>query len=138
MDQGGVERPRQFFDQISGGHKPNGILVMRGPGIAPGKSLEGAELLDMAPTILYFMGQPVPVIMDGQVLAQALQPGFLATHPVVYADQPDPPDLPMSITAGGNTVHAPLWSAPAGPDNAYSEDETREVEERLRGLGYLA
>jgi len=124
LDDGGLERPRQFFDRISGGHRPNGILIMRGPGIAPGIAIEGARLLDMAPTILHLMGEPVPAGMDGKVLTQALAPAHRVAHPVTYDEERQP----FTVSP----------SASAVSEAAYSEEEIREVEERLRMLGYMA
>lgn len=125
LDDGGLERPRQFFDQISGGHKPNGILIMRGPGIMPGTTIEGAELIDMPPTILHLLGEPVPAIMDGKVLTQAFSPIHLATHPPVVED-------------GRRKTEGEEWIASVSSGESYSEEEAHLVEERLRGLGYLA
>lgn len=122
LDDGGLERPRQFFDQISGGHKPNGILIMRGPGITPGTVIEGAELIDMPPTILHLLGEPLPTIMDGKVLTQVFSPDTLAAHPPVYEESQEE-SAHMHSTNGAN---------------GYSEEEALLVEERLRGLGYLA
>lgn len=132
LDDGGLERPRQFFDQISGGHKPNGILIMRGPGIAPGTVIEGAELIDMPPTILYLLGEPVPAIMDGKVLVQAFSPDTLAAYPPVY----DVPQAEATGTPGMNGANG--HADGAGTEESYSEEEALLVEERLRGLGYLA
>jgi predicted AlkP superfamily phosphohydrolase/phosphomutase len=125
LDDGRLERPRQFFDQISGGHKPNGILIMRGPGIVPGTVIEGAELLDMPPTILHLLGEPVPTIMDGKVLTQAFSPDALAAHPPVVGEG-----------EWMASVFRPPSSVSSG--EGYSEEEAHLVEERLRGLGYLA
>ncbi len=122
LDSAWMDGPR--FDPISGGHKPNGILIMRGPGIARGATIEGAKLLDMAPTLLHLMGGPVPATMDGKVLTQAFTPAYLAAHPIVYDEERQP------LTA------TPLTSATA--EAAYSDDDMREVEARLRMLGYMA
>lgn len=133
LDDGEMERPRQFFDQISGGHKPNGILIMRGPGIMPGTTIEGAELIDMPPTILHLLGEPVPAIMDGKVLTQAFSPDALAAHPPVY----DAPQAEALGTPGMNGAHGHADGAEM-KEGSYSEEEALLVEERLRGLGYLA
>jgi len=46
----------------------NGILIASGPDIKPGDKIEGARLIDIAPTVLHMMGLPVPQDMDGRVL----------------------------------------------------------------------
>ena len=74
----------------------------------------GATLHDLAPTILHYLGLPVPAGMDGQVVGALLAPE-LAGHPVERCEDDD---------AG------PLDAGLAGADE-------EEIEERLRGLGYL-
>lgn len=53
-------------------HRPLGVVVMAGPGIASGKQIHGATLLDIAPTVLTLLGLPVGADMDGRVLVEAL------------------------------------------------------------------
>ena len=126
----------RHFDQISGGHKPNGILIMRGPGILPGTTIEGAELIDMPPTILHLLGEPVPAIMDGKVLTQAFSPDALAAHPPVVEDGSHHLSVlpPPSSSISSEQSLSDLAEIKRG----YSEEEALLVEERLRGLGYLA
>lgn len=66
-------------------HRPNGIFVIRGPHVRTG-TLEGASLLDVVPTILHVMGQPVPAEMDGRVLTAVFDPQWLAKHPPRFAE----------------------------------------------------
>ena len=54
-------------------HRPLGVLMMAGPGIAKGKQVHGATLLDIAPTILTLLGLPVGADMDGRVLVEAFE-----------------------------------------------------------------
>jgi tetratricopeptide (TPR) repeat protein len=53
-------------------HRPLGILAMAGPGIKRGETVYGANLLDIAPTALTLLGQPVGADMDGRVLVEAI------------------------------------------------------------------
>ncbi len=53
---------------LSGGHGPTGVLLACGRGIAPGTRLDGARLVDLAPTILARFGVTVPSAMDGRVV----------------------------------------------------------------------
>ena len=57
---------------ITGCHRSNGIFIAWGPDIQPGGQVQGAALIDVAPTALHLLGQPVPVEMDGHVLQPAL------------------------------------------------------------------
>jgi predicted AlkP superfamily phosphohydrolase/phosphomutase len=95
----------------SGCHRPHGIFIARGPEIRPGETVEGAHIMDLAPTILHLMKLPVPDDMDGRVLSEALA----TPRPVEYQ-------------AANATDRA---------DAELSAEETAEVEDRLRTLGYL-
>ncbi len=61
---------------------PDGVVYLYGAGIRRGARLEGATLYDIAPTILYAMGQPAASDMDGTVLRAAFAPGYLRRYPV--------------------------------------------------------
>lgn len=63
--------PTPYFR--TGGHRPRGFLMAKGPGIAPGSNLpEGAEAVDLPPTILELMGAPIPEYFDGKPLLHSL------------------------------------------------------------------
>jgi predicted AlkP superfamily phosphohydrolase/phosphomutase len=55
-----------FTEDSKGSHSMNGIVSIVGPGIDPG-NLGGARIIDLAPTILEFLGEEVPE-MDGKCL----------------------------------------------------------------------
>ncbi len=99
-----------------GHHRPEGIVILAGEGIKRGVKLEGANIMDLAPTILYSMGAPVPSDMDGRVLTEAFSPRFLSKVEVQYSEE--------------------LSDRPTGEDDYSSADE-EEIRERLRGLGYV-
>ena len=101
----------------TGDHSPEGMGLLRGPGVVPGR-LDGAALIDVAPTALHLLGRPVPDEMDGQVWVGALDPAWLAARPV-------------RREAGA----VPLASEIAG--EALSPAEEAELQARLQGLGYL-
>jgi len=52
-------------------HREFGVLAMRGPRIKKDAALDGASVLDIAPTILTLYGLPVGGDMDGKALSQA-------------------------------------------------------------------
>jgi predicted AlkP superfamily phosphohydrolase/phosphomutase len=109
----------KLFDSpvvISGHHRKNGILALTGRGAKSGLKLDGTNILDLAPTILYLLGQPVPEDMDGRVLKEALTDDFLAEQPIE-----------IRATTGRFAAGEVDWS----------EEEEEAVKERLRGLGYL-
>lgn len=105
-----------FVGDLSGQHDLDGILLAQGPHVRTGERIEGARIIDLAPTILAAMGEPVPAHMDGRVLDQLFD-----TPPAVHIDEENP------------TTPSP----PAPGDAGYSEDEEEEIASRLRGLGYI-
>jgi predicted AlkP superfamily phosphohydrolase/phosphomutase len=101
---------------MSGHHRPEGIVLLSGPGIKSGAPLHDAKITDLAPTILYVMGLPIPSDMDGRVLTEAFAADYLSAAPIRYTDAPS--------------------QRSAGEDQYSAEDE-EEIKERLRGLGYV-
>lgn len=102
---------------ITGGHRPNGILIAHGPQIQTGKRLEAAHIWDVAPTLLYLMGLPIPKDMDGHLLEAALDERTLQEHIPQY----DTPESPDSL------------ASPA----LLNEGDEALMRDRLRGLGYI-
>ena len=52
-------------------HRNQGVLIAKGPGIkSTNESIYGARLLDITPTILHAMGQPIGDDMEGRVLGE--------------------------------------------------------------------
>jgi predicted AlkP superfamily phosphohydrolase/phosphomutase len=98
---------------VSSSHRMNGIFVAAGAGIKRVGEFTGAQLIDVAPTILHLMGLPVPTDVDGRVLEQALA----ETGKVEY---------------GGTSQGGPQTS------EGYSEEEEQQVIERLQDLGYIS
>jgi predicted AlkP superfamily phosphohydrolase/phosphomutase len=93
---------------MSGSHRPNGIVALRGPGIAAAR-VSGVEMVDLAPTILALCGVAAPADWDGRALA-------LGT------------ELEPACVEGP-------WP---GGEVAYGAAESAELERRLEQLGYLA
>jgi predicted AlkP superfamily phosphohydrolase/phosphomutase len=100
-------------DWLSGDHRVDGVLAAAGGQTDPAGFPDTARLVDLAPTILAAVGAPASVRHSGAVLP-ALVGGELA----VAATAAEPP-------------HSP--DAQEGLDDT----EAEEVEEHLRGLGYL-
>ena len=115
-----TEVPLSFLVRRSGDHLMEGVLIMRGEGLVRrGQRIEGAEITDLAPTILYAMDCPIPRDMDGRVLEEALEPDYLAQHPVAYGE-------PLGDVQG---------SRPAG--EVYSAEDEEGIRKALEGLGYI-
>jgi predicted AlkP superfamily phosphohydrolase/phosphomutase len=56
----------------SGNHRPNAFAALIGPGVPQGHVLDGASILDLAPTILSHFGIEPPAHMNGRVLGEVL------------------------------------------------------------------
>ena len=52
------------------GHGPYGFFAMNGAGVANKGKMSGADLLDIAPTVLHLMSLPIPTDMEGKVLTK--------------------------------------------------------------------
>ncbi len=102
----------------TGHHHMVGVLGLKGNDIMPGTNLPEASLLDAAPTILHYLGLPVPSYMDGKVLTHAFTDEFNKNNPVNFTQ----------INLEENNLD----------DASYSEDEEALVLEKLRDLGYIA
>ncbi|HWP24701.1 MAG TPA: alkaline phosphatase family protein [Candidatus Binatia bacterium] len=72
----------------TGNHRPNAFLLSMGPEIPRGV-INGASILDIAPTVLGWFGIEAPDYMEGRVLAELRCPsetGVLRRAPAQYAD----------------------------------------------------
>jgi len=71
---------------LSGFHEdaPDGLLIVHGPGIAEGVKIQGASVLDVAPTLLYLMDLPLGQDMDGKLLFEVLEQEVVRTQPVSF------------------------------------------------------
>lgn len=58
--------------QFDGDHQPEGILIMAGPDVESKKTVSKTTLADLAPTILYLLGLPIPDGLDGRVVNEIL------------------------------------------------------------------
>lgn len=101
----------------TGHHRLEGIGALSGAHIQPGAQIQDASLLDLAPTILYALGLPIPPDMDGRVLLEAFAPDFVRQNPV----RRDTADAVR--TDFGDT---------------YSDEEQDQVIQRLADLGYVS
>jgi len=71
---------------VRGMHRSPGIFIINGPSIQKGKKLLHPHILDMAPTLLFLLGVPVPRSLEGKVLTEIFDPDYIGAHPVRYDD----------------------------------------------------
>ena len=50
-------------------HAEDGLFILAGPGVPPGKRWNGLKLIDVAPTVLRLFGIPVPSDVQGTVFS---------------------------------------------------------------------
>lgn len=100
----------------SGDHRMDGFVGMLGSEIKQNFKIEDANIMDIAPTILYLMGLPIPSDLDGHVLTAPLRQEFVMSQDILQGDALGTRDQLI-------------------PD--YTDEESEEVKERLRALGYL-
>jgi len=103
--------------QLSGTHRLEGVIMLSGPAVRAGCTIERASIVDVTPTLLYFMGSPVGADMDGRVLTECMRSDFLEDHPVVTVESRDGE---VSLRRG-----------------AGEEEMPDAVRRRLRELGYI-
>jgi predicted AlkP superfamily phosphohydrolase/phosphomutase len=103
-----------------GDHRPEGILICKGPGLqSNGRADVRRELptvYDLVPTIMHAAGLPVPEDLDGHRIQSVFTNEFAAAHPLRLDRPPQ----------GAEAAVTPL-----------STEEEQLIEEKLRGLGYL-
>lgn len=107
----------------AGSHRREGIFVATGANVkASSESLTGLRIEDVAPTVLYLLGLPVPSDMDGRVMTEVVAPGYLEARPIETGE-------PVGLwPSEGEAVFS---------DEVVSTEDEEQIRERLRGLGYI-
>ena len=100
----------------SGHHRLQGIIGLYGRGVKRGGKIASAGLVDVLPTILRLLDVPIAQDLEGRIIADALDAGFLESRP-----------------AAGVATYGPLDR----PTEPAESDLDRNVLERLRSLGYI-
>jgi type I phosphodiesterase/nucleotide pyrophosphatase len=70
---------------LSGTHEtaPDGFVIAFGENVAAGR-LPRASVVDVAPTVLYYLGLPVARDMDGYARTDIFTPAFTAERPIAF------------------------------------------------------
>lgn len=71
--------------ELSGSHEgaPDGFLMAYGRGVAKG-TFPRASVVDVVPTVLYFLGLPIARDMDGYARTDIFAPGFTEQRPITF------------------------------------------------------
>jgi hypothetical protein len=71
---------------VSGTHEnaPDGFLMGYGAAVEPGRQLTRASVVDVVPTVLYFLGLPVARDMDGFARTALFRSTFTDERPITY------------------------------------------------------
>jgi len=100
---------------IWGGHDEDGLFLMKGRDIVQGTTVN-ASIIDLFPTICHILDVPIPPDVDGRVLKEAFKPDSeLWKRETKYGVPPTKRIEPI------------YWS----------DEETEELKEKLKRLGYL-
>lgn len=103
----------------TGTHRLHGILIMSGSSIRKGSIIHNAKLIDIAPTVFYLMGLPVPADMEGRILIEGISEEFIKENALSYSES-------------HISDHEP-----SGDLSVYSEEDNKIISDKLKGLGYL-
>lgn len=114
----GAQRPRTSGRADTGiaglWHRLHGVLFLHGRGIAPGTTIEGASILDVAPTVLGRLGIPLSREMRGRPLREVFAPAAWSEPETIERYAWQPPERRASTAGSG-----------------------QEAVDKLRALGYL-
>jgi predicted AlkP superfamily phosphohydrolase/phosphomutase len=107
---------------ISGAHRSNGMIIMWGNKVVVHNANQQSALVkmvDLAPTILYLLGEPIPDGMDGRVISEAISNEYLQVQP-------------PQRSKDDSTI------APNDSLDGFTQQEEEELISRLTDLGYLS
>lgn len=108
----------EMSDRPSGIHRALGVFIAKGPWVKKGQEIRPVDFVDVTPTILHLLGVPIPDDMDGQVLTDIFEDGFVREHTVRY-----------SGASWGQKADEAL--------SVFDADEEQVIRARLQGLGYI-
>ena len=110
-----VVEPRNY---PIGTHHPDGVFIAYGPGIEAGKLIGRRNIVDVAATLLYSVGLPVPSDLEGVVPPAMFTREYRDGRPIASG----------APTRGGSVEVQ---------GDAMGEDEKQKIMEQLQMLGYM-
>ncbi len=138
--------PERRMELESSWHRPFGVLVASGPGIARGCALASPNILDVAPTALALLGVAVGEDFDGRVLSEALSEALSEVLSEALSEAHS--EAHSEVLAGGVTAERitriPSWDLVDGDAGLHPADlrqdpfEAADALQQLVDLGYMA
>jgi arylsulfatase A-like enzyme len=104
-------------DYQVGTHHLDGIVVFTSSHVRQNSNSFTANILDITPTLIYYLGLSIPKYMDGKVLREVFNDELLTTNELKYIDNP--------------------MKSRHDVDSAYPVEEENEIRRQLKDLGYL-
>lgn len=101
------------YDWRQGDHRRDGIVLLEGEGVLPGKKFK-ADIEDILPTIFFMQNLPPSDRFDGRVMEEVFASDYTSSR------KPPPPS-----------------SYEAGRVELLEDEDSEEVVDRLKGLGYI-
>jgi predicted AlkP superfamily phosphohydrolase/phosphomutase len=108
--------PMDGVTLVSGQHRKEGIFLIRGEGVKKGVEIKSSRIIDIAPTLLYLQGTPIPRGMEGHLLKEAFDTAHLSENASQYDDRD------MRRESGYID---------------FSEEGKEEILKKLKALGYV-
>ncbi|MEZ5063216.1 MAG: alkaline phosphatase family protein [bacterium] len=102
----------------SGDHRMDGLLVAAGGPFRAAATIDGARAIDIASTVLYALGAPCPLDVEGVPLMDLFDPAWREAHPVRWI-----------ATYGAREDEEPGDAIATGVDD--------RIRDELRALGYI-
>ncbi|MBE9571699.1 MAG: alkaline phosphatase family protein, partial [Proteobacteria bacterium] len=100
-----------------GTHRKDGLFIAYGNGVRKGINVE-ANIVDLAPTVLFLLNRPIPEDIDGSILTSVFEPDFLSARTPQFEAVMDTMEeglQPFSL----------------------SQEEEKKVFSNLKDLGYM-
>ncbi len=72
--------------RASAENAPDGLLVLKAPGVLAGREFSRVRMEDLAPTLCYLLDLPIPQHMEGRVILEAVDPVWASSHPLRVID----------------------------------------------------
>ncbi len=99
-------------------HGTDGAIIFAGPGIKSGHRTGDLSVVDIMPTLMAYLGQPVAEDLDGRPALSLFEEDYLSAHPVEWV-------------ASYETGEA------RGDDIPMASPMDEGIKEKLRSLGYI-